>query len=218
MGFGRSLSQIDGSWHSCELGTTKPSIVGRLLSSLRDLLQSRGGATALEFAVISVPFWLFTLFLFELGMDFYVQLALDYAVQEGARRLQTGAGSTAASATIFKTDCMCPTVSGFLNCGQITVTVYPMTSSDYYANAQSGAGFIPLSSGELNTSSWSFNTSGADTPMFIQAVYTSVSIVGLLLPSMSVLTPTGRAHVTTSSIGFINEPFTTPSTVCGTST
>jgi Flp pilus assembly protein TadG len=182
------------------------------------LLRTRRGATALEFAILSLPAMLFLLFLFELGLDFYVQLALDYAVQEGARRLQTGAGNAAPSAAAFKADCMCPPVAAFLNCNQITVTVYPLTAADYYLNAQSGAGSVPMAGGVLSTSAWSFSTSGAATPMFIQAIYTSVSAIGLLLPSMSVSTGSSRVHVTTSSIGFINEPFGTSTSVCGVGT
>lgn len=185
--------------------------------SLRAVAASRKGATALEFAILSIPFFLFLLFLFEMGVDFYVQLALDYAVQEGARRLQTGAGNAATTAQAFKTDCLCPVISGFLNCSQITLNIYPLAASDYYVNAQSGAGSVPVSAGSLNTSSWSFSSSTAATPMFMQAIYPSVSVVGMLLPSMSVVSGSSRVHVTTSSVGFINEPFTSTSKICGVS-
>ena len=161
---------------------------------------------------------LFLLFLFELGLDFYVQLALDYAVEEGARRLQTGQGSSAVSLSQYKIDCICPVISGFLNCNQISLTAYPVGTADYYQNEQAGAGQIPLSGGILNTSSFVFTPGGADTPMFMQAVYTSVSAVGLLLPSMSVSNGSTRVHVTVSSIGFLNETFGTSPTVCGSKT
>ncbi len=106
-------------------------------------------------------------------------------------------------------------MAGLLNCNQMTVTVYPLATADYYLAAQSGAGSIPLSGGSLNTSGWSFSTGGTSTAMFIQAVYPSVSVVGMLLPSLSVNTPGGRAHVTSSSLGYINEPFSSSSAVCG---
>jgi Flp pilus assembly protein TadG len=175
------------------------------------------GTTSLEFAILSIPFFLFLLFLFELGFDFYVQLALDYAVGEGVRRLQTGAGNAAASVAAFKADCLCPPVSPFLNCNQISLNVYPLTTSDYYTNAQAGAGSIPLTGGVLNTSGFGFTPSTAATPMFMQAIYTSVSVVGLLLPVMSVSNGTTRVHVTSSTLGFINEPFAASGTVCGAS-
>jgi Flp pilus assembly protein TadG len=172
----------------------------------------------MEFAILAIPFWLFMLFLFELGCDFYVQLALDYAVQEGARQLQTGAVASNATAAIFKKDCLCPAVAGFLNCGQITLNAYPLATTDYYANAQAGAGFVPITSGTLNTGSWSFSTGTANTPMFLQAVYTSVSVVGQLLPSMSTLSGAARVHVTISSVGFLNEQYPTQTSFCGSAT
>ena len=104
---------------------------------------------------------LFLLFLFEIGLDLYVQLALDYAVQEGARELQTGAGNAALSVSVFQNDCLCPKVAGFLNCNQIVLNIAPMTSADYYTNAVAGAGSIPVSANGLNTSSFAFIPSGA---------------------------------------------------------
>jgi len=186
--------------------------------SAKTLLRGRRGTTALEFAMLAVPFWMFLLALIELGLDFYVQLALDYAVQEGARKLQTGAANAAASAAIFKTDCLCPLVAPFLNCNQISLNVYPVTAADYYLNAQAGGGAIPLSNGNLSTSSWSFSTSSAATPMFMQAIYTSVPVVGGFVPGYAVNSAGGRVHVTSSTIGFINEPFSSSSTVCGVTT
>jgi hypothetical protein len=164
-------------------------------------LRAKRGATALEFAILAVPLWMILLCLFELGLDFYTQLALDYAVQEGARKLQTGAGNAATSAAIFKTDCLCPVVAGFLNCRQIKLRVFPVTAADYYLNAVSGAGAIPLSNG-----------------MFLQAIYTSVPVVAGFIPGFAVRSATGLVHVTSSTIGFINEPFSTSSTVCGVAT
>ena len=190
---------------------------GRRDRSARALLLGARGTTAMEFAIVSVPFLMFTLFLFELGVDFYLQLALDYAVQQGARKLQTGAGNAAPSVTVFKTDCLCPAVAGFLNCGQISLTVFPLSTSDYYTNAQAGAGAVPMSGGKLSTASWSFSTGGAATLMFMQAIYTSASVVGLLVPGMSTASSNGQVRVTSSAIGFINEAFTTPTTICGAS-
>jgi Flp pilus assembly protein TadG len=185
--------------------------------SLRALLRGAGGTTALEFAILCVPFFMFTLFLFEIGMDFYIQLALDYAVQQGGRKLQTGAGNAATSATVFKTDCLCPAVAGFLNCSQISLTVYPLSTSNYYTNGQAGAGSVPISGGKLSTASWSFSTGGPSTLMYMQAIYTSVSIVGGFVPGMSTASSAGRVRVTTSAVGFINEGFTAPTTICGAS-
>jgi hypothetical protein len=108
-------------------------------------------------------------------------------------------------------------MAGLLNCNQMTVTVYPLNTTDYYLAAKAGAGSIPLTGSTLNTSNWSFSTGGGSTAMFIQAVYPSVSVVGMLLPIMSINTAGGRAHVTTSSLGYINEPFTSSSSVCGVS-
>jgi Flp pilus assembly protein TadG len=176
---------------------------GRLLPARRRF--GRRGTTALEFAILSIPFMLFFLFLFELGFDFYVQLALDYGVQEGARRVQTG-NAQAATAQTFVTNCMCPAISSLLNCAQISVNLQPVTT-DYYTVISDGGSAVPVTAGKLNTSAFGINPGAANQLMFVQAIYTSPSIVGLLLPSMSVSNGTTRVRATVSTMGFINEPF-----------
>jgi Flp pilus assembly protein TadG len=169
----------------------------------RGWLSHRGGATAMEFAILAVPFTGFLLFLFEVGFDYYLQDAVDYAALCAARSVQVGR-QTAVSAADFKNRYVCPPVAGLLNCNSITVNVMPITP-DYHSAA---IGVIPITGGVLNTSTYTFTPGSADQLMLLQVIYTSPTFVGQLAPSWSyalAAPASGYAHVTFSSIGFVNE-------------
>ncbi len=168
----------------------------------------RAGTTAVEFAVLGVPFLMFFLFLFEVGLDFYMQTALDYVVAETSRRVQIGAGQSAVSAAAFKAQYVCPVAAGLLNCNGITIGVQPVTT-DFYTQSVA----VPTAGGVLNTSGYSYCPGAPGELMLVQAVYASPTVVGMLVPGMSVLSGSSRVRVTTSSMGFVNESFTGPDTV-----
>lgn len=162
------------------------------------------GTTALEFGILSFPFMLFIMFLFELGMDFYIQIALDYAVTQAARAIQTGAAQSTTSSAAFKALYVCPPVSGLLNCNQISINSFQVTT-DFYSQ---GAATVPTVNGKVSTGSWGFCAGQANSLMEVQAIYISTSLVGGLLPSMAMATTQGLQRITQSTMGFLNEPFT----------
>ena len=161
------------------------------------------GTTALEFAILSIPFFTFLLFLFEIGFDYYLQASLDYAIQEGARQIQTGNAQSAPSAAAFKAQYVCPNLGGLIDCNSIYLNVTEITS-DFYTQGSIGP---PLTGGTLDPSKYAFCLGLPNQLMLVQAIYTSPSIIGLLVPSMSLPFGSGRVRVTSSSVGFINEPY-----------
>lgn len=62
----------------------------RLGGALRRAAQDRGGATAVEFALIGAPFVLTLMALLEVAVMGLVQSNLDFAMNETARRIRTG--------------------------------------------------------------------------------------------------------------------------------
>lgn len=164
----------------------------------------RRGAAALEFGLVAVPFLTFLLFLAELGYNFFAQASLDYAVQTAARQVQIGTVQGGATNAIFKASYLCPALKNLLPCGSVTVDVIPV-DTDYYAEL---TGQLPVgTNGKLIVSTNSYCPGTPRQLMFVQAVYTSPSIIGLLLPSMTASSAAGRVHVTLATTGFINENF-----------
>jgi Flp pilus assembly protein TadG len=190
--------------------------------ALRALAIGRGGHTALEFAAVSLPFIFFLMFLFEIGIDFYFQLALDYTLKEAARQVATGAVPGGVSSANFKSSYVCPFANGLLNCSQIYIQLQPVPVNSSCSAANNSTSFgnyycanVPpftLTSGSVATDGVTCGQS--DGLMLLQAIYLSPSVVGSLpfmisphsTPSYSITTSTGLTHVTVSQIGFVNEP------------
>jgi hypothetical protein len=96
-----------------------------------------------------------------------------------------------------------------LNCSQISVNVQTITSN-YYAQP---VNTVPINSSthKVDTSQFSFCPGQADDLMLVNAIYQSPTIIGLLLPIAPIAYPGpngGMVRITSSSVAFINEPFT----------
>jgi Flp pilus assembly protein TadG len=91
---------------------------------------ARAGTVAVEFAMIGSTFLGLILFVFELGFILYAQMALDFAVKEAARQMQTGQQTVAngTSQTSFQSVVLCPFLSNFLSCSGLVVTLQPVTT------------------------------------------------------------------------------------------
>jgi len=200
----------------------KRGLRGQPPRALRALASGRGGHTALEFAAVSLPFIVFLMFLFEIGLDFYFQLALDYTLKEAARQVATGAVPGGVTAANFKNNYVCPFANGLLNCSQVYIQLQPVPVNSSCTATNNSTAFgnyfcanIPpftLASGAVATNGVTCGQS--DQLMLLQAIYLSPSVVGSLplminpnaSPSYSITTSNGLTHVTISQIGFVNEP------------
>jgi len=168
--------------------------------------RDRRGGTALEFAIVSLPFITMLLFLVEIGYDFFAQVCLDYGVQAAARQIQIGAAQGATNATVFQTNYLCPVLSGLLPCSSVSVNVLPIPSTGDYYNTDA-ATLRKDSSGKLDTSKYTYCPGTPNQLMLVQAIYTSPSLIAFAVPAMATATAGGVVHVTLSSAAFINENF-----------
>jgi len=71
-------------------------------------------STAVEFAIVAMPFLMTLLFIFKLSYDLFTQAVLDNALQLATRQLQTGNAQNVEDDNDFNTRCMCPALSALL--------------------------------------------------------------------------------------------------------
>lgn len=161
-----------------------------------------------EFALVGPPFLFCLTFMLELGYDLYAQEMLDYGLQLAARELQTGNTQSITSTAKFISDCVCPAVSGLLDCNNIYINVQTVT--DYYSEAPGG---VPMTSGHINTSGFTFTPTTQSTFFLATAVYLSPSLVSAFVPAMALSTGSSFVRATFSSAAFVTENYTpnTPS-------
>ncbi len=178
----------------------------------RSLRAHRHGSTALEFAILSVPFLMLVLGTMEIGYDFFVQAALSNAVNVAARSVQVGsaqASATGKAEASWVASAVCPALRNLLNCGQLYVTISGIpsgTGQNYYTYIQAN----PPNLTTMVSSTNSVCTGAAAQLMILRAYYVSPTFLGMLVPSWSQPSPviTGqRVHVTYASAGFVNEYF-----------
>lgn len=101
----------------------------------RSLAEDRSGVTAIEFALVALPFFTLALGIIEIGLAHFANRMVDNAVVEAARLIRTGqAHSGSITAEGFKTQ-ICSHMPTFMcDEGRITVEV---DSIDDFADAQS---------------------------------------------------------------------------------
>lgn len=98
-------------------------------------LKDTNGATAVEFALVSIPFLGLLFAIFETALVFFTAQTVDAATAEAARQIMTGQAqgdSSVTTAAQFKTKYLCPTTGrilpSYVNCNTIVVDVRPATT------------------------------------------------------------------------------------------
>ncbi len=160
---------------------------------LRELRRARQGATAVEFALVSLPLVMLIIGIMSFGYTFYLQFALDYSLQQAVRQVQIGKVAGSTSAGTFISNVMCPIFSQFASCAGLQVSVQQV--SDYSAS------YSTITSTSQPTA---FCTGQPGTLMFARATYQApvwASFMVFALPPSPV--STGQNIV--SAAAFANE-------------
>lgn len=184
----------------------------------------RGGAVALEFAILAIPFFLWILFIFEMSYDLFTQEALDYTLNAAVRQIQTGNAVSQTSGSAFIQNDLCAAAKGLLECNQMWVQVQALPAGTDYSNPSVTTGAVP-GNGNLDLSDYT-NLAGANTggtnpnapipyciagasqAILVSAIYIGPSFISGLLPGvLSTSFGFNTVHATLSTAGFVTEPF-----------
>ena len=188
----------------------------------------RRGVAAVEFAILSIPFFLLLFFIFEISMDLFQQEALDAALHMAVRQIQTGNAQNVTNGAAFVSTYMCPYATGVLNCNNISIKVQKLTlnvGTTLYGTQSGGTainggytdyynfttGQLPMTAGALDLSSFgstSFCNSGPSEFLLITSIYTAGEIIGNLMPNLLTVSYSGTTvHATMSQMGAVTENF-----------
>jgi len=200
--------------------------------------RDKRGVVALEFAILAIPFFTWMLFIFELSYDLFLQEALDSALHEAVRQVQTGVAQNQVSGAAFVSTYMCPAANGRLECSRIFVNVTPVApGTDYHLVKIGGItpiGVVPMNGTTLDLSNFNDGVGSADfcngaprQPLLVSAIYIGPSFLGGLLPGVLSAFYNGvRVHPALATTGIVIEPYvavpgnggSAPAPSCGTST
>ena len=169
---------------------TGPS--GRPLSCR--FLQCGSGIAAVEFGLLGGMFILFISFWLELGLDLFMQTALDNAVRNASRLIKTGA-ITSSGASTFSTK-LCTDLSFIMTCSNIK---YNVVSGSTFASLS--ATITTDSSNTMTGTQFSPGTSGQN--VLVQVSYTRP----IYIPIVSSFLGKNGNILTYSSVAFQKEPY-----------
>ena len=182
--------------------STAKTRLSRLRGVLNRFSRGRGGSTAVEFALLAMPFLGLLFGIVELGMVYLVVTTLDNATADAARQIRTGQLQTAggATATSFGT-VVCNEMSWLgSNCSaNLSVDVRTFTSFSSTNISQ------PITNGQFNSASLLFQVGGPGDIVLVRTYYPWQLVTPFLDGSVANLS-NGKMLIQ-SATTFRNEPY-----------
>jgi len=167
---------------------------------LRRFLRHNEGATAVEFALVALPFLALLFAIIETAMVFYAGQALETAAANAARLILTGQATMKnMTAATFKTE-VCKSLTVMFDCsGGVYVDVRTYTSFGAISNTS------PLTNGEVDTGKLKFDATGPNDIVVLRLYYAWPIRVSLWNAGLADMGNSKRLLVATTA--FRNEPF-----------
>jgi len=165
-------------------------------------LRATEGATAVEMALIAMPFLMLMFGVIELGLIFMMSSSLENATDEAARTIRTGQlqSGAAPTAAAFKTSI----------CGDLG-WLQSNCSSNLYVDVETFPTFAAVTAPQVvtnkvfNPAALSFSPGGPGSIVVVRAYYQWPLIVPLMSQALQQLN--GGETLITSTAAFRNEPY-----------
>ena len=190
------------------------AIISGPLRTFRRFVRAKSGATAIEFAIVALPFFALLGGIFETSFVYFANQGLQAAVDQAARTVMTGqvqSNTAITSASEFRNQMICSPSSplqnllpSFITCSQIIVDVRPAGSLANFGSGDTSLDF--LSSNE-------YCTGGPGDVVIVRAAYPMPVIFNLFGATASTSSywnyswNGGMVHMLEAVSAFRNEPF-----------
>ena len=180
------------------------------LRRLRGYKRSEDGATAIEFAMLAIPFFSLIFAILELAIVFFISSSLNHAVSEAGRQIRIGNFQNCGKAA-FKTQ-VCDTMISIGSCennlrldviknttfGEITLPAIPQPT------------IVPPGSAPPPVANGDYDESDAGEPVVVRALFYHKLILPAQLTRLG-SSPGSNTRIIRSTTAFRNEPFPTGS-------
>ncbi len=187
-----------------------PKLYQSALKRVQSFQKAQDGATAIEFALLAIPFFMLLFAILELAIIFFISSTLSHAVSESGRQIRVGNFQNCGQAA-FKA-AVCDRMSGVGNCNRLRIDVVSNPSFSAITlpdtpNPPVGAAGSPppaIPNGD-------YDESTAGEPVVVRGIYYHSLILPPTLTRLESSPGTG-SHIITASTAFRNEPF--PAQAC----
>ena len=175
-------------------------------SCLRRWRRDESGTTAVEMAIVAVPFFMLMFGIIQLGYRFFAAEALETATAEGARTIMTGQAQRNAgigSASDFRDQVLCNParrlVPDFMDCTKIVVDVRQLTA---FSDPSFGASAADLLMGGGGT----YSPGGRNAIVVARDAYPLPAVAPGLIPGAVQINGEMKLPLLSTFV-FRNEPF-----------
>jgi Flp pilus assembly protein TadG len=168
-----------------------------MLRTLRQWRRCERGATAVELALIAVPFLALLTAMVETALVFFAGQVLQAATTEAGRLIMTGQAQ-GMTASQFQ-QAVCDRAGNLFTCSQMSVNVQTFGSFTSATSAN------PIQNGRLDTSGFGFSPGTSGQIEVVQVFYAwplGMDLLGLNLNNVN-----GDSHLLTATAVFRNEPY-----------
>jgi Flp pilus assembly protein TadG len=161
------------------------------------LLRDENGATAVEFALVALPFIVLLIAIIETALLFFAQQFLQAATQQSARLIMTGQAQQQGMTASQFHQAVCTNAGSMFNCSGLYVNVQTFQSFSAISDPNT------INNGTLNTQNTAYTTGSPGDIVLVQ-VYYDWPVISL--PGMN-LANNGNYTVIQSTVVFRNEPY-----------
>lgn len=180
---------------------------------LRRYMKNREGATAIEFAMLIIPFVALIFGIIELATVFFFNSTMTHATAEVARQIRTGQFQSNCSngEQEFK-DAVCTYMSGLGDCqGRLRIDVVKGNGSFASLAVPDQDPDIDPDTGEPVVPANTFQSTGPRDVVIVRSQYYHKLAIPTKVTRLA--NQPGNVHRITAAVAFRNEPF--PATNCG---
>jgi len=179
----------------------------KLVKQARRFKNNRDGATAVEFAILCMPFCALLFSIVELAIVFFIGSTLTHAMNDTAREIRTGQfQASCGSVTDFK-EKVCEGLSGLGSCENLRVDVVTSTDGRFSPDLlpETPTEEDPSNPGEPEVLPDSYVDTGPEDVVVVRAqYYHPLTLPGTIT---RLANQPGNRRVITSTTAFRNEPF-----------
>jgi Flp pilus assembly protein TadG len=147
----------------------KPSaaaLISRPWRKLRGFQRDSNGASAVEFAIVSVPFIVLLVGILELAIVFYAGEVLELSAAQAGRMVMTGQAQTAGYTAATYKAAVCSKLSSLFSCDKLNIKV---TTYSSFTSASVAPTYT--SDGQLDTASMTYAPGMAGSVVIVQLYY-----------------------------------------------
>lgn len=148
-------------------------------------VRTEGGATAVEFALLSPIFIGLLLSVLQTGIFFFAQETLQAATMQSGRLFMTGQVQSSSMTQTQFVNQVCPSIQALFNCSQLMVDVQSYTS---FSSANTGSPTLTYNAQGQVTNTWAFSPGSQGQVVVLRLIYQWPLIGGpfqLILPNLS---------------------------------